>query len=132
MPLHEPQDDPAPDRRTTALKAVSTALMGIEKEQHGRGPVAARSHWAGPDVLVCVLEDALTTAERSLLAVGEGARVEALRAVLHRATAGRRCHGVEAVTGRAVRGCTTGMDADADGLVTQVFVMHPAAERRAA
>jgi hypothetical protein len=33
------------------------------KEQFGRGPTRVRSHFAGPDALLCVMDDALLPAE---------------------------------------------------------------------
>ena len=47
------------------LTATSNALVALHKEQFGRGPTTARSYFAGPDALVCVLEDVLLPAERN-------------------------------------------------------------------
>jgi uncharacterized protein YbcI len=49
----------AQSRHTSGMLAVSNALTALNKEQFGRGPTSARSNFAGPDVLVCVFEDAL-------------------------------------------------------------------------
>src|SRR5688572_4247796 len=43
---------------TSALSAVSNAMVKLHKEQFGRGPTTARSHYAGPDMLVCMMQDA--------------------------------------------------------------------------
>src|SRR3954452_9741074 len=42
------------------LLAVSNEMVRLFKDQFGRWPTKARSSWAGPDVLICVLEDTLT------------------------------------------------------------------------
>ena len=41
------------------MAAVSRAMVALHKEQFGRGPTRARSHFAGQDALVCVLENVL-------------------------------------------------------------------------
>jgi len=47
------------ERPTTESAAISNAMVKLHKEQFGRGPTRARTHFAGPDALVCVLEDVL-------------------------------------------------------------------------
>ena len=37
--------------RAGVLAAVSNALVSLHKEQFGRGPVRARTHFAGDDVI---------------------------------------------------------------------------------
>ena len=54
-----------------ALQAVSNAMVKLHKEQFGRGPTNARSYFAGPDTLVCTLEDSLLPAERTMVEMGE-------------------------------------------------------------
>jgi uncharacterized protein YbcI len=58
------------------LTAVSNALVALHKHQFGRGPTRARTHYAGRDILVCLMEDALLPAERALVGMGEAHRVE--------------------------------------------------------
>ena len=36
--------------------SVSREMVGLYKEQFGRGPTKARTHYAGRDCLVCTLE----------------------------------------------------------------------------
>jgi uncharacterized protein YbcI len=38
---------------------VAKALVGLHKEQFGRGPTRARAHFFGADMLVCAFEDVL-------------------------------------------------------------------------
>jgi hypothetical protein len=40
-----------------------------------KSPAQARSHFAGPDALLCVLDDALLPAERKMVELGEESRV---------------------------------------------------------
>ena len=50
------------ESRASVLQAVSNAMVRLHKEQFGRGPIQARSHFAGPDALTCVLEQVLLAA----------------------------------------------------------------------
>lgn len=67
------------------LNAVSNAVVRSYRDTLGRGPTRVRSHQANPDVLVCILQDTLTPAERRLLALGEFEQVRTARALLARA-----------------------------------------------
>jgi len=84
------------------MVAVSNALVSLHKEQFGRGPTNARTHFAGPDVLVCVLDDALLPAERAMVEMGEAQRVQESRLFMQTATADRFVGTIEQITGRSV------------------------------
>ena len=58
---------------------LSNAMVRLYKEAFGRGPTKARAHFAGPDTLVVVLEQSMTTAERNLAAMGEHERLRDAR-----------------------------------------------------
>lgn len=58
---------------------MSNETVRLFKEHFGRGPTKARTEWAGPDVLVVVLEDTLTPAERKLAEMGEHERLRETR-----------------------------------------------------
>ena len=47
----------ADERRS--LYEISNAMVQIYKDQFGRGPTKVRTHYAGPDTLVCLLENTL-------------------------------------------------------------------------
>ena len=53
-------------------------MVVLHKEQFGRGPTNARSHFAG-DALLCVLDDASLPAERKMVQMGEHQRVRETR-----------------------------------------------------
>ena len=74
VPPTEPQDS-LPKERSSVLMDVSNIMVRLFKEQFGRGPTAARAYWAGPDALLCILEDTLTPAERNLVKMGEHQRL---------------------------------------------------------
>ena len=69
---------PSEDGRSPMLE-IANAMVHLYKEAYGRGPTKVRAQLAGPDTLVVVLENSLTTAERNLLAMGEHDRLRATR-----------------------------------------------------
>jgi uncharacterized protein YbcI len=67
--------------------AVSNAMVKLYKEQFGRGPTKARTTFAGPDLIICTLEDSLTAAERNLVALGQHDRLRDVRMFFQHAAA---------------------------------------------
>jgi uncharacterized protein YbcI len=109
--------------RPQSLAEVSNAVVALHKTQFGRGPTTARSHFAGPDVLVCVLEDALLPAEVALVELGEQQRVREARTFFQAATARSFIEAVESITGRTVRAFSSATDPDA-AIVCELFVFE--------
>ena len=107
------------------LMQISNEMVRLYKEQFGRGPTRARTTWAGPDTLVCLLEDTLTPAERNLVKLGENQRLRDLRIFFQYAALREFCEPVERLTGRKVRAFISGLDTEAAGLSTEIFVLHP-------
>jgi uncharacterized protein YbcI len=64
------------------LQDVSNAMVALHKAQFGRGPTQVQSHLAGPDALLCVMNDALLPAERTMVEMGEQQRVRQSRMFL--------------------------------------------------
>ena len=83
-------------------------------------------YWTGPDLLTTVLEDTLTRAERSLVAMGEHERLRDSRTFFQYATTRQFCDPVERITGRTVRAFVSGIDTQVEGLSIEAFVLHPA------
>ncbi len=106
------------------LQQVSNALVAMHKEQFGRGPTRAQSHFAGPDALLCVLEDALLPAERRMVGMNEQQRVRESRMFLQVATADEFVTTIEAITARTVRAFASASDPD-QGIVMENFVFEP-------
>ena len=107
--------------------AVSNAIVRLYKEQFGRGPTKARTHFAGPDTLVCTLEDSLTPAERSMVALGEHQRLRDVRMFFQHATEAEFRTTVEQITGRKVRAFVSGIDTEHD-VSSEVFYLEPQVE----
>lgn len=89
-------------------------MVRLYKEQFGRGPTKARTDFAGPDTVICTLEDSMTPAERSLAALGEHQRLRDTRMYFQYATEGEFVGIVERVLGRKVRAFISGMDTNRD------------------
>ncbi len=106
------------------MLAVSNAMVSLHKEQFGRGPTRARSNFAGPDVLVCVLEDVLLPAERKMVAMGQQERVRDSRTSFQAATAEEFVTEVEHITGRKVRAFASGIDPNND-VAFETFYFRP-------
>jgi uncharacterized protein YbcI len=117
---------PPPSLPGDVLEKVSRAMVRLHKEQFGRGPTRSRSHFAGQDVLVCVLEDTMTPAERRLAELGEHERLRDTRLFLQHASEDDVRAAVEAIIGRRVRAVTSSFDTKQD-VVFAVFMFEPSA-----
>src|SRR5947199_6673865 len=94
----------------STLAAISNAMVRLYKELFGRGPTKARSYFAGPDVLVCILRETFTPAERSLVAMGEKQRVRDARVFFQHASEDQFKGAIEQILDRKVTGFVSGVD----------------------
>jgi uncharacterized protein YbcI len=109
------------EQGTSTMAAVSNAMVWLHKEQFGRGPTRTRSYFAGPDVLVCVLEDVLLPAERKMVALGDAARVRESRIAFQAATEAEFVAAVEEIVDRKVRAFASGVDPNANVVFETFF-----------
>src|SRR3954464_3326333 len=93
--LEGPQRD---GRDGSVLSSVSNALVALHKQQFGRGPVRARTMFAGDETLVCTLQDALLPAEQALVELGQQDRVQEARLFFQMATREKFVSVVEELT----------------------------------
>ena len=107
----------------SSLQEISNAMVRLYKELFGRGPTKARSHFCGPDTLLCVLENTLTPAERSLIELGKIDGVRDTRTLFQYGTEDQFVKAVEDITGRRVRSFVSGMDARKD-VATETFLFE--------
>jgi uncharacterized protein YbcI len=122
------QQPTASEVRTSALMEISNAMVQLYKQQFGRGPTAARTHWSGPNAVTCFLEDTLTPAERNLVKMGEHQRLRDTRTFFQYATVREFCDPVEKITGRTVRSFHSSIDTKVDGLATETFILYAEGE----
>jgi len=120
-------EDHAPHGTTAGnvLADISNEMVRLYKDQFGRGPTRARTHWAGPDILICTLEDTLTAAERNLVKAGEHERLRETRLFFQYASVREFGEPVERITGRTIKAFISGVDTEVAGLSAEVFVLHP-------
>jgi len=126
VPTDAQQQDPTLEERgTNVLMELSNAMVRLHKEHFGRGPTSARTHWTGTHTLVCVLEDTLTPAERNPVKMGEHQRLRDMRNIFQYSTVREFCAPVERIVGRKVRAFMSAIDTEVNGLVTEIFILHP-------
>ena len=106
------------------LMQISSAMVRIYKEQFGRGPERARSYYAGPDAIVCFLENTLTPVERTLTTLDEHQRLRDMRMLFQYAAEDDFPRAIEEITGRKVVAFVSGIDTKAD-LSSELFTLEP-------
>jgi uncharacterized protein YbcI len=111
------------DPQISKLAEISREMVRIYKEQFGRGPTKARSDFAGPDLVVCTLEDTLTPAERRMAEFGEHQRLRDTRLYFQHATEKQFCEVIERVLDRKVRAFISGMDTHKD-VAAEMFYLE--------
>jgi len=102
-------------------EAINNLVVGVFAEQTGRGPTKARSFVAG-DVVVCLIEEALTRGERSLAEAGRAETVLQMRSEYQEAMREELILGIEALTGRRVAAFLSGNSIEPD-MASEVFVL---------
>jgi uncharacterized protein YbcI len=106
------------------LLALSNAIVRLYKEQLGRGPTKASTHYAGSNLVVVSMENTMVPAERSLVEMGEARRMADTRLTMMQGAEPEFRAAVEQITGRKVRAMVCGMAAEAD-VSTKVFYLEP-------
>ncbi|HLB21642.1 MAG TPA: DUF2294 domain-containing protein [Solirubrobacteraceae bacterium] len=107
------------------LSMLSNEMVRIYKEHFGRGPTKARSHFAGPNAVICVLENTFTPAERNLQGMGEHQRLREMRMFLQYAIAAEFIQAVERTIGRRVLSFISGIDTNTD-VAVEAFTLESA------
>jgi uncharacterized protein YbcI len=110
------------------LRNISAGITRLYNEHFGREPEGVETHFASPNLLICVLYDSLTPVERSLRDVGERQRLRDLRMILQYSAESQFRAVVETVTGRRVLGFMSGMDVNLDQSC-EVFTLAPEADK---
>ena len=106
----------------TDVAAIGRAIVALHKERFGRGPTTTRTYFAGPDIVVCALEDALLPAERELIHNGKEERVRELRTSWQVATEPAFIAAVEQILYRKVRAFASAIDPKGN-MIFEVFCL---------
>jgi uncharacterized protein YbcI len=69
------------------LSAVTTGIVKLFRQYYGRGPTEAKSYLLGDRYVVCVLQNTMTTVERTLAGNGHGDLVRRVRLTFQEAMA---------------------------------------------
>jgi uncharacterized protein YbcI len=85
------------------LAAVTNGIVGLFREYYGRGPTKAKSFLLDGYIVVCVLEDTMTTVEQTLVKNGNGDMVRQVRLTFQEAMADQFEGVVSAAMGRRVK-----------------------------
>jgi uncharacterized protein YbcI len=101
--------------------AVTRALVGIQTTYLGRGPSSA-STFHHEHVLVTLMRDVLTVAEKSLVRAGKTDAVNEVRRLFQRTMQADMCEAVERLTGRRVLAFISGNHLDPD-IVAELFIL---------
>jgi len=105
--------------------AISNAVVGLLRENVGKGPTKARTIHSDRIVL-CVLEDTMTRAEQRLAAHGKEDHVLGTRHAFQEMMQEEMTGAIEALTGRKVVAFMSANHIDPD-LAAEVFVLDGSA-----
>jgi uncharacterized protein YbcI len=111
------------DGSSSKRAEVSREMVRLYKEQFGRGPTRARTDFAGPDIVICTLENSLTPAEHRLAELGEHHRLRDTRLYFQHATEAEFREVIERVLGREVVSFVSGMDTRTD-VSSEIFYLR--------
>jgi uncharacterized protein YbcI len=101
--------------------ALGNAMIRIVHEHWGKGPTRARTYLE-EDFVFCVLEEPLTTVERTLVDGGETDLVRELRLEVHEMVGQELAEQVRTLTGRDVLACHSQIVFDPD-ILFEIFVL---------
>jgi uncharacterized protein YbcI len=101
--------------------AITSALVGIHHKYLGRGPVTAATFHYG-NVLVTLMNEVLTHAEKSLTRTGQVDAVNHIRYLFQETMADEFREAVGRLTGRKVLAFISGNDIDPD-VAAELFVL---------
>lgn len=105
------------------VAAISREIVQIHAEFYGRGPTKAKTIWRD-EVIICVLEDIFTKAERLMVERGRFEDVRQHRIAFQDEVKPLFVASIETVTGRQVKSFLS--QVSADGCAAEVFVLAPA------
>jgi uncharacterized protein YbcI len=107
------------------IRATIARQIGeLQSEYYGRGPTKARTY-VNDDLVVVVLEETFTPAEKTLIARGESAGIQDIRRRFQHVMAEQFKAIIEQATGRRVRSFLSETDLEQD-LSVEIFILADA------
>lgn len=125
MAAEPPKPDIRQPRGPTA-SAIFDGIVRLHAQYYGRGPTKART-FLWDDYALCVLEDVLTTAERTLIRSGRSSHVHTTRLAFQDLMREEFIGVVERATGRSVRAFMSAIHVEPEVLI-EVFLFEPPEE----
>ena len=101
--------------------AITSALVGIHTEYHGRGPATASTFYH-TNVVVTLMHGVLTNAEKSLAKTDHAPAVKNIRQLLHQTLEADSRAAIERLTGRKVVAFISGNHLDPD-IAVELFIL---------
>jgi uncharacterized protein YbcI len=120
VPASNPE--PSTDRASTAAE-ISREIVRLHARLFGRGPTRAKT-FVYDDFALCILEDVLTRAEKTLVEAGNVEQVHATRSAFQEAVRPDFVQIVEAATGRTVRAFLSQIHVEPE-LAAELFLFEP-------
>jgi uncharacterized protein YbcI len=109
------------------LTRICGEVAGVFRRAWGRGPAKTTAHWAGPDMLVVLLANGHTDAEKTMRAAGHIQELLGGRHLLQTIIEDDLKAGVERILGRTVKTTLSATRLDPD-LSAEIFVLAPAGD----
>ena len=106
------------------LSEISKAIVQLQKQFFGKGPMKARTSWAGDDALICLLGGGFTPVEQTLYESGRQEAVMSMRKAFQDAMESRMREEIERLIGRKVVAFMSAAHQDPD-LSAEIFVLEP-------
>jgi uncharacterized protein YbcI len=96
------------------LAAITNGIVKLFRDYYGRGPTKAKSYLLDDAYVVCVLEETMTTVEKTLVETGKGNMVRQVRLAFQEAMADEFKGIVSRALGRPVVGYHSQLTLDPD------------------
>ena len=110
----EPEENPVrPQANRSPRVEISNAVSRIQSQYYGKGPIRAKTYMED-DLVVVVLEETFTRAEKTLISRGETEAIQAIRRRFQESVADEFVAIIEQATGRKVRAFLSDTDVQND------------------
>jgi uncharacterized protein YbcI len=113
-----------PTYRNGELAQICGEVAAVFRRAWGRGPAKTTAHWAGPNMLVVLLVNGHTDAEKTMRAAGHIQELLGGRRLLHVMIEDDLKASVERILGRTVETTLSATRLDPD-LSAEVFLLAP-------
>jgi uncharacterized protein YbcI len=107
------------------LAAISTRIVGFQREHYGRGPMRAKSYALDHVIVVVLRGSGYTPLEQTIMDNGEPQRVVAMRHDFQRVMGERYKQTIEELTGRKVLAFLSQAHVDPDITIELFFIDGP-------